>query len=88
MKRMKIKSLVVLVAICGSFAMASPNEVPVKEGEVWAGIGYLAAKRGASAEAGLAIGAIGIIDAAAWGFGVGMVTGPVGGMVAGVAAGV
>ena len=88
MKRMKIKSLVVLIAICGSFAMASPNEAPVKDGEVWAGIGYLAAKRGASAEAGLAIGAIGIIDAAAWGFGVGMVTGPVGGMVAGVAAGV
>ena len=87
MKRMKFKSLLILVAICGSFAMASPNEAPVKDGEVWAGISYLAAKRGASAEAGLAIGAIGIIDAAAWGFGVGMVTGPVGGMVAGVAAG-
>lgn len=86
MKR-KMKSLVVLVAICGSFAMASQNEVPVKDGEVWAGISYLAAKRGASAEAGLAIGAIGIIDAAAWGFGVGMVAGPAGGMVAGVVTG-
>jgi hypothetical protein len=87
MKRMKFKSLLVLIATCGSFAMASPNEVPVKDGEVWAGISYVAAKRGASAEAGLAIGAIGIIDAAAWGFGVGMVTGPVGGMVAGAVTG-
>jgi hypothetical protein len=48
----KLKSLLVLIAICGSFAMASPTEVPVKDGEVWAGIGYLAAKRGASAETG------------------------------------
>ena len=75
------------MAICSGFAVASPNEAPVKDVEVWAGIGYLAAKRGASAEAGLAIGAIGIIDAAAWGFGVGMVAGPVGGMLAGAAVG-
>ena len=42
---------------------------------------------GASPEAGLAINAIGLIDAAAWGFGVGMVAGPAGGMIAGVTAG-
>jgi len=87
MKSTKLKSLVAIIAICGGFAMASLNEAPIKDGEVWAGITYLAAKRGASAEAGLAIGAIGIIDAAAWGFGVGMVTGPVGGMVAGAVTG-
>jgi len=83
----KIKSLLVLTAICGSFAMASPTDVPVQDGEVWAGIGYLAAKRGASAETGLAIGAIGIVDAAAWGFGVGMIAGPAGGMIAGAVTG-
>ncbi len=83
----KLKSMLVLTAICGSFAMASPTEVPVKDGEIWAGIGYLAAKRGASAETGLAIGAIGIVDAAAWGFGVGMIAGPAGGVIAGAAAG-
>jgi hypothetical protein len=35
----------------------------------------------------LAIGAIGIVDAAAWGFGVGMIAGPAGGVIAGVATG-
>ncbi len=83
----KLKSLFVLSSICGSFAFASPAEVPVKDGEIWAGIGYLAAKKGASAETGLAITAIGIVDAAAWGFGVGMVAGPAGGLIAGVATG-
>jgi len=83
----KLKSLIAMIAICGCFAMGSQNRFAVKDGEVWAGIGYLAAKNGASAEAGLAIGAIGIIDAAAWGFGVGLVAGPAGGIIAGAAAG-
>jgi hypothetical protein len=81
----KIKSLVILIAICGSFALGSVEQAAPKDGEVWAGINYLAARRGASPEASLAIGAIGIIDAAAWGFGVGMVAGPAGGMIAGIA---
>jgi len=59
----------------------------VKDGEVWLGITYLASKRGASAEANLAIGAIGLMDAAAWGFGVGMVAGPAAGMAAGLVSG-
>ncbi|MBD3630948.1 MULTISPECIES: hypothetical protein [unclassified Cyclobacterium] len=83
----KMKSLLILIAICGSFAMGSVEQAAPKEGEVWAGISYLAARRGASAEAGLAINAIGLIDAAAWGFGVGMVAGPAGGMIAGATAG-
>lgn len=57
------------------------------DNKVWAGISYLASKRGASAEAGLAINTIGIIDAAAWGFGVAMVAGPVAGTLAGVGGG-
>ena len=35
------------------------NEKEVKETQAWAGIGYIAAKKGVSAEAGLAIGVIG-----------------------------
>jgi hypothetical protein len=81
----KMKSLVVLMAICGSFALGPVEKAAPRDGEVWAGITYLAAKRGASAETGLALGAIGIIDAAAWGFGVGMVAGPAGGVIAGAA---
>ena len=35
------------------------NEKEAKETQAWAGIGYIAAKKGVSAEAGLAIGFIG-----------------------------
>ena len=35
------------------------NEKEAKETQAWAGIGYIAAKKGVSAEAGLAIGVIG-----------------------------
>ena len=83
----KMKSLVILFANCGSFAISGVEQTAPKDGEVWAGISYLASRRGASPEAGLAINAIGLIDAAAWGFGVGMVAGPAGGMIAGVTAG-
>lgn len=83
----KMKSVLALVVICAGFAITSKSQIAVKDGEVWVGIGYIAAKNGASAEAGAAIGAIGILDAAAWGFGVGMVAGPVGGAVAGAVAG-
>ena len=51
----------------------------VKETQAWAGIGYIAAKKGVSAEAGLAIGVIGAwegtLQGAAWGAAFG---GPVG----------
>lgn len=84
-----IKKVMVLVAICAmSFGTAFViNEKQTKEAQAWAGIGYLAAKKGASAEAGLAIGAIGAVQGsihgAAWGaafggpvgFGVGLAVG-------------
>ncbi len=79
----KLTSFVALLGICGCMALSSG----LTDNKVWAGISYLASNRGASAEAGLAINAIGIIDAAAWGFGVGMVAGPVAGTMAGVGAG-
>lgn len=79
----KVSSIVALMGICGCMAFSSG----VNDSKVWLGIGYIASKSGASAEAGLAIGAIGLLDAAAWGFGVGLVAGPVGGAVAGIVAG-
>lgn len=79
----KVSSIVALMGICGCMAFSSG----VNDSKVWLGIGYIASKSGASAEAGLAIGAIGLLDAAAWGFGVGMVAGPVGGAIAGIVAG-
>lgn len=79
----KVSSIVALMGICGCMAFSSG----IAESKVWLGIGYVASKAGASAEAGLAIGAIGLLDAAAWGFGVGMVAGPVGGALAGIVAG-
>ena len=55
------------------------NEKEAKETQAWAGIGYIAAKKGVSAEAGLAIGVIGAwegtLQGAAWGAAFG---GPVG----------
>ena len=83
----KVKSLVLLTAICGSFALGSVDRLAPKDGKLWAGISYVAARGGAPPEATLAIGVIGIIDAAAWGFGVGMVAGPAGGVIAGAASG-
>jgi len=79
----KVTSFVALMGICGCMALSSG----LCDNKVWLGISYLASKRGASAEATLAIGAIGLIDSMAWGFGVGMVAGPVGGAVAGAVSG-
>ncbi len=83
----KAKILLVLGAICLSFAFASKENLSTQAGEIWVGIGYLGSKNGASPEVTAAIGAIGVLDAAAWGFGVGMVAGPAGGAIAGAVAG-
>lgn len=57
-------------------------------GNVWVGIGYLAAKNGASAEAGAVIGVAGVahaaIHGAAWGTAFGGPAGTVAGVVAGL----
>lgn len=79
----KVTSFVALMGICSCIALSSG----ITENKVWLGISYLASRRGASAEASLAIGAIGLVDSMAWGFGVGMVAGPVGGAVAGAVSG-
>lgn len=82
----KIKSIFALIAICGLFAVVSkPNtkDSGVKSGNAWLAITYVMAENGYSNGATTAVGAIGILDATAWGLGVGMVAGPVGGAVAG-----
>lgn len=83
----KLKNLVALVAICGTFGFVSNTDVQAKAGEVWLGITYVMAENGASNEATLAVGAIGVADAAVWGFAVGSVATPVAGAVAGAVAG-
>lgn len=80
----KTKSLALLLTICTVLGVSSNMLSKPKTNKIWLGIGYLAAREGASPGAGAAIGAVGILDAAAWGFGVGMVAGPVGGAVAGI----
>ena len=42
----KMKSLIILMAICGSFAISGVEQTAPKDGEVWAGISYLASRRG------------------------------------------
>jgi len=84
----KIRLLTTLVLVCTMFGMVTPTSVSAKVGKVWWGIGEIASTRGhAKLGARAAIGAIGILDAATWGFAVGMVAGPVGGAVAGIIAG-
>jgi len=84
----KTKIVLALCVICAGFACASKTQLKVNGGKVWAGIGYVASKSGeVSAEASASIAVIGVVDAAAWGFGVGMVAGPAGGAIAGIAAG-
>lgn len=80
----KLRSLVTLSLICGMFGFVTSKNVQIKAGEVWLGITYVLSKNGASAEATLAVGAIGAADAALWGFAVGCVATPVAGAVAGI----
>lgn len=83
----KLKDLGILLAICGMFGFISNTNIQAKAGEVWLGITYVMSENGASNEATLAVGAIGVADAAVWGFAVGSVATPVAGAVAGAVAG-
>ncbi|MGN7885426.1 hypothetical protein [Dyadobacter sp. 22481] len=83
----KAKSLALLLTVCTVLGVSSSMLSKPKSNKIWVGIGYVASREGASAGAGAAIGAIGVLDAAAWGFGVGMVAGPVGGAIAGAVSG-
>ncbi|MEL7678275.1 hypothetical protein [Elizabethkingia meningoseptica] len=77
-----------LTMVCASFGVLSSTNVQSKAGEVWLGITYVGSKKGKlNAEASTAVGAIGIADAAVWGFAVGSVATPVAGAVAGAVAG-
>jgi len=84
----KIKLAFVGLLTCCVFAITSNASVTVKNGKVWLAITTVASyqrpnKPGAIA----AIGAIGIADAAVWGFAVGSVATPVTGAIVGAAAG-
>ncbi|SDG30109.1 hypothetical protein SAMN04487996_11787 [Dyadobacter soli] len=83
----KAKSLALLFSVCALIGVSSNMLSKPKANKIWVGIGYVASSEGASPGAGAAIGAIGVLDAAAWGFGVGMVAGPVAGAAAGVISG-
>lgn len=88
MKSRTIKLLASILIICGIFSVASVSKVEVADGKIWLGIGYLAAKKGASAEAGLAVGSVGLlhttIHSIAWGAAFGGPAGAAAGLVVGV----
>lgn len=83
----KIKLTVALLVFCGAFATISSVKSDLQAGKLWAGFGYWASKKGASAEAGLAIGVAGVADSAIQGAAWGMVYGGPAGVAAGVIAG-
>lgn len=83
----KIKLLTSLVLVCAMFGMTTATSISTKVGKVWWGIGEVVSSKKAPFAARAAVGAIGLADAATWGFAVGMVAGPVGGAVAGIVAG-
>ena len=68
-----IKKVVALAVVCAmSFGTAFVlNEKQANDAQAWAGLGYLAAKNGVSAEAGLVIGVMGAwestLQGAVWG---------------------
>ena len=70
-----------LISVCFAFVILTKS-TQQKSGKVWLAITHIMSKQGASA-----VGAIGIMDAAAWGFAVGSVGTPIAGAVAGIAAG-
>ncbi|MBF1530777.1 MAG: hypothetical protein HXO02_02930 [Prevotella salivae] len=64
------------------------KEKQSREAQAWVGIGYLATKKGASPEAGAAIGVIGVVQggihSAAWGMAFGGPAGFIAGAVVGL----
>ena len=82
----KVTALSMVICICASLSFVV-KEKKHYAGEVYAGIGYVAAKKGASAEAGLAISIIGVADSALQGFAWGAAFGGPAGAVAGITVG-
>ena len=83
----KIKATFALLTLCSAFAVIPSLGTKPSIGKVWLGITYIISKEGYSAEASTAVGAIGIMDAAAWGFAVGSIGTPVAGAIAGAVSG-
>jgi hypothetical protein len=81
-----LKTSFALLSVCLAFIVLtkSPQQ---KSSKVWLAITHVMSRNHASAGATTAVGAIGILDAAAWAFAVGSVGTPVAGAVAGIAAG-
>jgi len=82
----QIKSIFALGCLCAAFALVSVEDVQVNAGKVWWGIGEVVASQGASFGERAAVGAIGIADAAVWGFAVGSIGTPAAGIAAGAIA--
>lgn len=82
----KVKSGFAMLTVCLAFATVTKSTQPTS-GKVWLGITHIMGKNGASTNATTAVGAIGIMDAAAWGFAVGSIGTPVAGVIAGAVAG-
>lgn len=78
----KIKAVFAMLTFCLAFATVTKSVQPTS-GKVWLGITHIMGKKGYSTNATTAVGAIGIMDAAAWGFAVGSVGTPVAGVIAG-----
>ena len=83
----KMKAVLGILLICFLVSTMSETKVYVKSGKVWVGIGYLAAKKGASPVASALISTISIVDAGTWAFAVGSVATPLAGAVAGAVVG-
>lgn len=82
----KIKSGFAMLLVCFAFATVTKSTQPTS-GKVWLAITHLMSIKNAPTNAVTAVGAIGIMDAAAWGFAVGSIGTPVAGVIAGAAAG-
>jgi len=83
----QIKSIFAMASLCLVFASISVKDVQVNSGKVWWGISEVVSSGGAGIGVRAAVGAIGIADAAVWGFAVGSVGTPVAGAIAGAVAG-
>jgi hypothetical protein len=84
-RKIKTAFMATALAITAGGFLSLNNKA--QTGNFYCALGYVAAKKGASAEAGLIIGLGGVADAAIRGAAYGMVFGPAAGITAGVISG-